>query len=54
MLCRSASLSRAFPSGESWPHQIKWGGFRVIARKTGERTGADLRRLGYRTAREID
>jgi bifunctional non-homologous end joining protein LigD len=25
------------PSGESWFHEIKWDGFRVIARKTGER-----------------
>ena len=25
------------PSGELWLHEIKWDGFRVIARKTGPR-----------------
>src|SRR4051794_1325166 len=34
--CLPTSAPRA-PSGEHWLHEIKHDGFRVIARKTGER-----------------
>jgi len=29
--------ARELPSGEAWPHEIKHDGFRVIARKDGNR-----------------
>jgi hypothetical protein len=44
MPCRRASsapflptLAPQPPSGEPWPHEIKWDGFRVIGRKDGNR-----------------